>query len=395
MKRLALATVLAGSLLFAGGYKYEITPTIGGVMPEGNLDLDDALSYGLRFGINLDDCILDQIELGFERSDNVDYDNSTKDTDINRYFVNGIKSYPINSNLSWYGLVGVGYEEIKNELFGNDDSGFFNYGVGLKYLVNENFALRAEVRHAIKFDHGDNNLFYTLGFVIPFGKKAESAPIPKPEPQMAPKPVKEKVFFDDDKDGVINDNDICPQTPAGVKVDERGCEIDSDGDGVVDSKDKCPGTLAGIKVDKDGCEKDSDKDGVLDSKDMCPNTPLGNVVKMDGCTKIIRLHVNFDTDRADIKEIYMSQIKKVADFMKVNKNYKVILEGHTDSRGSEAYNMKLSKRRALSVAKALENLGVSEDRISIKAYGESRPIASNATKEGRAQNRRVDAKFIK
>ncbi len=391
MKRLVVASLLASGLLFGSSYQYEVTPTIGGVVPEGNLDLDDALSYGLRFGVNLDDCILNQVELGFERSDNVDYDHSDESTNINRYFLNGIKSFPINSDLSWYGLVGLGYEDLDNELMDNESGGFFNYGAGLKYLISDGFALRAELRHAIKFDHGDNNLFVTLGFSIPFGKKAEAAP----EPKMAPKPTKERVVLDDDKDGVINDNDVCPQTPMGVKVDDRGCEIDSDGDGVVDSKDKCPNTEAGIKVDMNGCEMDSDGDGVLDSKDMCPNTPKGAVVKMDGCVKIIRLHLKFDTNKADIKESYMPQIKKVADFMKINKGYKVVLEGHTDSRGSAAYNMKLSEKRASAVAKALEDLGVDKDRISVEAFGETKPIAPNDTPEGRAQNRRVDAKFIK
>ncbi len=391
MKKILTSVLLLSSLAFASNYKYEITPTIGGVIPEGNLDLSNQLSYGLRFGINLDS-VIDQIEFGFERSDNVDYDNSTANTDINRYFVNAIKYYPLRDKLSLYSLVGVGYESIKNEMFNNDDSGFFNYGLGLKYKVADNFSLRAEVRHAIKFDHGDNNLFYTIGFAIPFGKKAE--PIAKVEPKPAPAPVIVPIG-DDDKDGVNNNNDICPNTPMGAKVDEKGCELDSDHDGVVNSKDICPNTPAGVKVNAKGCELDSDADGIVNSQDLCPNTPVGNVVNSDGCVKVIHLHVTFDTNKADIPSEYMMQIRKVADFMNLNPDYKVILEGNTDSRGSEKYNMKLSLMRANAVSDALENLGIKSDRITAKGLGELNPIESNSNKEGRAQNRRVDVKFTK
>ncbi len=370
MKKIIASFVLLSSLLFASSYKYEITPTVGGVIPEGNLDLSNQLSYGLRFGINIDS-VFNQIELGFERSDNVDYDNSNANTDINRYFINAIKSYPLKGNLSLYALIGIGYESIQNEMFGNNDSGFFNYGIGLKYKVNDNFSLRTEVRHAIKFDHRDNNFFYTIGFAIPFGKKAEpiakSTPAPLPTPAVkklapTPKPV---VVGDDDHDGVNNNQDLCPNTPARAKVDKKGCELDGDNDGVVNSKDKCP------------------------------NTPIGNVVNSNGCVKVIHLQVNFAFNEANIPNNYMSQIKKVANFMSINKDYTVVLEGNTDSIGSRKYNKTLSILRANAVADVLEKLGVYPARITKKGFGESNPIATNKTKEGRAQNRRVDARFMK
>ncbi|NOX15385.1 MAG: TonB-dependent receptor [Epsilonproteobacteria bacterium] len=354
MKKILMSFVLFTSLLFASNYKYEITPTIGGVIPEGNLDLSNQLSYGLRFGININ-TIFDQIELGFERSNSVDYDNSNANTDINRYFINAIKSYPLRDNLSLYSLIGVGYESIKNEKFSNNDSGFFNYGLGLKYKVTNNFSLRAEVRHAIKFDHGDNNLFYTVGFVIPFGKKAE--PMAKVEPTPAPAPVLVLVPAPAPKPMPVVKK-IAP-TPKPIVIG------------------------------------DDDHDGVNNNEDLCPNTPVGNVVNSDGCVKVIHLHVTFATNKVDISNKYMIEIKKVANFMSINDNYTVILEGNTDSVGSKKYNQKLSILRANAVADVLEKLGVYPGRITKKGFGETNPIATNKTKEGRAQNRRVDAKFMK
>lgn len=88
---------------------------------------------------------------------------------------------------------------------------------------------------------------------------------------------------DSDNDGVDDRNDLCPDTPAGVTVDEFGCPLDTDKDGVPDYLDKCPDTPAGVQVDKTGCPKDSDQDGVPDYLDKCPDTPAGIAVDANGC----------------------------------------------------------------------------------------------------------------
>jgi len=90
---------------------------------------------------------------------------------------------------------------------------------------------------------------------------------------------------DDDHDGVNNDVDKCPGTPAGAKVDANGCELDTDGDGVSDSRDQCPNTPAGANVDANGCPMDSDRDSVPDGIDKCPNTPAGTEVDTAGCQR--------------------------------------------------------------------------------------------------------------
>lgn len=210
----------------------------------------------------------------------------------------------------------------------------------------------------------------------------------------APPPV-----LDADKDGVPDNLDKCPNTPAGVKVDADGCPIDSDKDGVADYLDKCPDTPAGVKVDAAGCPLDSDKDGVLDYLDRCPDTPAGDKVDANGCTipvvqpcQSIKLDIEFDTNKADIKQAYHGELKRVADMLKKYPQATTEIEGHTDNVGSDKANLKLSERRASSVREyIINNFGINAERISAKGYGETKPIASNKTVEGRKDNRRVEA----
>ncbi len=385
MKKIVLvALALSSTLLLADNsqYKYEFTPMVGEVVPEGNLDLENHLAYGGSLGINLDSKqVIDQIELGYLRSDNVDYDNSNKQTDFNRYFVNLIKDYKLNDKTSLYGLVGVGYEDLSNEQFDNEDSGFFNYGIGLKYKVAKNFFAKFDVRHLIKFSHSDNNVIFTAGLGIPFGKVAQpEAPKAKPLP----------VLKDSDGDGVYDKDDKCPNTPKGVSVDKNGCPLDSDHDGVIDSLDQCPNTPAGVAVDKKGCPLDSDHDGVIDANDKCPNTVAGVKVNSVGCPVSMTLRLNFDTDKAVVKPEYMSKLKEYANYLKkVDNYYDITVKGYTDSRGSAAYNKKLSLMRAYAVRTKLIQLGVNPKKIKAEGYGEANPVASNATKQGRYLNRRV------
>ncbi len=205
--------------------------------------------------------------------------------------------------------------------------------------------------------------------------------------------------LDSDKDGVIDANDRCANTPAGTAVDATGCPIDSDGDGVTDAADRCPNTPAGEKVDGQGCPaRDSDGDGVLDSADRCPDTPAGMLVGPNGCLvlfvegkkNVVLEGVNFVVNRAELT----IDAKKILDFVaqSLNANTDVTFEiqGHASSEGSDSYNMNLSERRAASVRAYLQDKGVSASRMTSKGYGETQPIADNATEEGRKQNRRVE-----
>ena len=196
---------------------------------------------------------------------------------------------------------------------------------------------------------------------------------------------------DDDGDGVTNDVDKCPGTPAGAKVDASGCELDSDGDGVVDSRDQCPNTPAGAKVDDKGCELDSDGDGVTDSQDKCPDTPKGDRVDAIGCSfkEEIKLPgVVFETGKADLLPESLPVLEGAIATLKRYPDLKVEVAGHTDSRGSDMLNLDLSSRRAATVLRYLQDGGVT-NTLTSRGYGERQPVASNNTDEGRQTNRRV------
>jgi OOP family OmpA-OmpF porin len=175
---------------------------------------------------------------------------------------------------------------------------------------------------------------------------------------------------DSDGDGVFDDKDRCPGTPAGVPVDKVGCPLDSDGDGVTDDKDRCPGTMMGARVDQYGCE----------AAKAAP-MPMAPVV-LEG--------VNFEYDSATLTGHAMQILDGVAKTLKEQPDQKVTISGHTDSRGSDAYNQKLSERRAQAVVDYLVSQGVNAGNLSAMGHGENMPVETNDTEAGRAANRRVE-----
>lgn len=135
-------------------------------------------------------------------------------------------------------------------------------------------------------------------------------------------------------------------------------------------------------------DDDEDKDSVPDVLDKCPGTPQGAKVDERGCWV---LYINFDFDKAVIKAPYYPTLDEVVQIMNKYSYLNVEVEGHTDSVGTDAYNQKLSERRANAVRDYLVNKGgISPSRLTTIGYGETKPVTSNATKEGRAKNRRVE-----
>lgn len=336
MKKLISATLLSASMLLAvnSDYKGEVSLLLGGVYTEGNLNLErNYANAGLSIAANLDDSMFDQIEFGFLNSlKNVKYDDNTGKTSVLRVFVNAIKYYPINENSSFYALVGAGVENF-NRGIRNEDGLFGNYGIGYKYNLSKQTSLKFDLRHAIETDHGDNNLLYTAGLAFAFGEKAKKvAPMMKKVVPVKKEMI--KVLLDDDKDTVYN------------------------------------------KYDK------------------CLNTPANATVNIDGCIKSLNLNVNFKSDTDIMDKDYSKLLNDFANYL-IDSNKKVIISAHTDSIGNEDYNLSLSQKRASAIYTKLLDLGVNKDNLSTMGYGEKNPITTNKTKEGRAENRRVEAIFTK
>jgi OmpA-OmpF porin, OOP family len=411
-----LATVTAGQAEVKAG-AFSISPFIGGYTFEGNEDLKTAPVYGLRGGYNFTK------NWGLEGFFNyVSTENQSlagnPDVKLYGYGIEGLYHFMPEGRLVPFLAVGAGGTRY-NGSGGVDDRNKFtvDYGAGLKYFLTDNVALRADVRHVLPFNDRYNDLLYTVGLHFSFGGEKKAKPsvmaTRAAEPVAAAAPPVE-VVRDSDGDGVPDNLDKCPGTPSGVKVDLDGCPIDSDGDGVPDYLDKCPGTPAGVKVDKDGCPVDSDGDGVPDYLDKCPGTPKGVKVDKDGCPPPVvqkappkaasameaaivekgrvTLNVEFDTDKSIVKKKYDEEIGKLGAVMKKYPDLKITIEGHTDSVGGLTYNEKLSQRRADAVKNYLvQKFGIEASRLNTKGYGPIRPIESNATKEGRQKNRRVEA----
>ncbi|MGI4870326.1 MAG: OmpA family protein [Janthinobacterium lividum] len=203
---------------------------------------------------------------------------------------------------------------------------------------------------------------------------------------------------DADADGVADADDRCPNTPASVRVDASGCPLDSDGDKVADYLDKCPNTPAGVSVDANGCPLDRDGDGVPDNEDRCPDRagPASN----RGCPEIkaeakkilneATKYINFDFNKATLKATSFPKLDQMVQILNDYPDYSLSIAGHTDSKGADDYNLRLSYERAASARTYMLSKGIPADRIEARGYGETKPVADNATAAGQALNRRVD-----
>jgi OmpA-OmpF porin, OOP family len=207
---------------------------------------------------------------------------------------------------------------------------------------------------------------------------------------------------DTDGDGVADAFDRCPDTVPGAEVDEHGCSAeqrDSDGDGVADAFDRCPDTPAGAAVDEHGCsdeQRDSDGDGVVDAFDRCPGTPAGMEVDEKGCPPpgiITDTVIHFLFQSRMTPDAY-DRLNAVGSILRGNPNVIVEIGGHADASGTAVTNQRISEERARAVRDYLVWLGVPEQQLRVRGHSTSRPVASNATDEGRAQNRRADFRIV-
>ncbi|APG65711.1 cell envelope biogenesis protein OmpA [Tenacibaculum todarodis] len=344
-----------------------------------------------------------------------------------KYNVNSLVDMIFNGTSQYfdpYIYVGGGYTSIDSQ-----GAAMLNAGAGFNVWFNDNLGLN--LQSGAKHDFGDKvrgHFQHTLGLVFKFGGKDTDGDKIYDKDDACPETPGLAEFNgcpDTDGDGIKDSEDACPNV-AGL-ASMNGCP-DTDGDGIKDSADACP-TVKGTKAmkgcpDADGdgvtdasdkCPKvagpasnggcpwaDTDKDGVFDKDDKCPKVagPASN----NGCPeakpviteaaeaelKTFARTILFNTSRSTFKSGVTDKLDAIVKIMSDYPNASFVIEGHTDSSGAASFNQKLSNSRANAVMGYLANKGVASSRMSAVGYGEDSPIDTNATRAGKANNRRVE-----
>ena len=347
------------------------------------------------------------------------------DAVINYSLMSLIKSKTIDPSIH----IGGGYTWIGDELH----AGTLNGGLGLTYWFTEMVGL--SVRSTYKQSFEDiredmpSHMQHFAGLTFKFGGKDTDGDGIYDKDDACPEVAGLKQFNgcpDTDADGITDASDACPDVAGTAEF--NGCP-DTDGDGIADKDDACP-EVAGLKslggcpdADGDGITDKSDKcpdvkgpkenggcpwpdrdgDKVLDKDDKCPD--VAGTVANNGCPEVSeeaikRLNdyaktILFDTAKATFQQQTYPVLEAITAILKEYPSSNFSIEGHTDSDGKDAANQTLSENRAAAVKNYLIEKGIASSRLSSVGFGESKPIDSNATKAGKANNRRVEVKLVK
>jgi OOP family OmpA-OmpF porin len=355
-KSLLLASALSLAVLAAGPARaadtdhpwndevgqWFVAPFIGYTWLDSARLLDDGMYWGASLGKHLSKDWTAQIT-GYTG----DYDNNgelkpewkwpaTFDATLSGVALDLMRVFDRDSRLSPYVVGGLGYQNDNYEGLEGDADVTAALGLGLMYDLYRNgdgsrtVQLRPEIRQRWDFASGEtySDTLASVGLALGWGPPRPAPKVEEPPPPPPPPPPPAK------------------------------CS-DEDGDGVCDADDKCPATPAGTTVDKVGCP----------------------------CSQ--KLTVLFDFDKSELRPESITELERVVKFMNDVPFATALIEGHTDSIGTEAYNLALSDRRAKAVFDYLTSRGVNPDRLKSKGFGESQPVAPNDTAEGRQLNRRV------
>ncbi|MCX7553676.1 OmpA family protein [Marinicella sp. S1101] len=361
---LALSCVAGAALAAEYDDRWMLSPMVNFNATDSEKNLESNFGLGLGLGKFIND----------KWSVDVEYDQVSLDLDaspgsVSQTGLGLVTRYHFNEGSSMRPFLSAGIGWLDHDGSGSaaaqaiDSSDMMlNLGLGVRKMVTDRVGFMSEVKYRLDTDDytgtasSYDDYVFSMGLNIALGAAAKAAAAPEivePAPQL-----------DSDGDGVSDQTDRCPNTPAGMAVDAYGChDGDADNDGVKDSMDKCPNSRAGAVVDADGCE-------------------VQVVIELQG--------VYFDLDKATLKDESIAILDAAVATMGEHGSIVVEVAGHTDSTASEAYNQDLSERRAQVVYNYLVEQGVSADRMTWKGYGESSPIATNDTAEGRAKNRRTE-----
>ena len=399
---------------------YNILPSLSTISVSKYIG--DGFSFGVAGSLNKIDKWGDVPGSLPEETRNVD--------DLSYYGIDGTIKYGIGEVLDWKTFdpfigIGGGYTWIDEV-----GAGTLNGTLGFNLWFNENIGLTVQTayKHAFE-DYLDTHFQHTAGLSIRFGGTDTDGDGIYDKDDACPDVPGLEAFNgcpDTDGDGIEDSKDDCPNEAGAAEF--NGCP-DGDGDGVVDKDDNCP-TVAGLKalagcpdadgdgvtdaddkcVDQagpaanNGCPwPDSDSDGVLDKDDKCPD--VKGTVANNGCPEVseeVQKTLNeyaktilFDLGKSTIKKQSAEVLEDIVGILKEYPTAKFTVEGHTDSTGSEKLNQSLSEARALSVKEYLVENGIDEFRLSALGFGEAKPIDTNKTRAGRANNRRVEINLVK
>jgi len=410
---LAACTIVAATAAFGANRseQFSISPVIGGYTFDGRQHLDSSLIFGVRAGYNVTD------NFGIEAL--FDYVNTEPTRAKNRvdlYRYGGELLYHFMPDSRFVPYLAVGLSGLNFDAAGADTNtrAAFDYGLGAKYFVSDNFALRGDVRHIIYSYSSQtmNNLEYTLGAYIPFGGAAPSAkpvetppaPVAAPAPKAVEPPPATAPPATPTATLTVTPVMVAKGQSAKISWESQnasGCDIQP-GIGPVPPQGVRAITPAASTPYKLACSgaggTATSAAGVTvvlpPSPAPAPLTPKAAAAAARFCNKPAILNIQFDTNKSDIKPQYQAELKNVGEFLKEFPRARGEISGHTDSIASNDYNQKLSERRAESVGNYIStSFGIDPGRITATGYGETKPIASNMLKAGRAKNRRIEANF--
>jgi outer membrane protein OmpA-like peptidoglycan-associated protein len=364
-----------GKFLIAGmlGYHFKPQRSIGG--SDGGLFIEDELRYGIGGYLPLRQ---GKIRLGAE----IWGTTGTINADGHKTFLTSR-----NTDLEWLAQIKYWFDE-KQTLWGMAGAG---------------------TRLSPGYGAPDFRILVSLGKWFTISDKEPVSPGPK----YRGTPGVTDYARDRDGDGYPDDIDKCPDIKEDGKPPEPtdGCPAgsDRDGDGIPDLEDQCPDVPEdkdGVD-DKDGCpETDADNDKIPDVEDKCPTEPgpRSKIAEKNGCPSLTRVTetgevallepIQFEFAKANIKPVSFPILDEVVALMKARGKMRIGVYGHTDSAGSDELNLRLSKDRAASVMRYLVSKGIAQNRLESEGYGETKPIETNDTDEGRAKNRRVEFKIL-
>ncbi|MDT0633930.1 OmpA family protein [Spectribacter hydrogenoxidans] len=318
--------------------------------PDDNRQTDGTASDGVALGFGWH--LRDQFDVEVQAFRTVI---ETKDlnipgfTDFYQYGIGVDLRYRLLRGQGWtpYGLIGVG--AVHNDVVPDsaDDTGAFG-NVGLGFVTAELGGYALRIRGEGRYIHDDyefgsesgmDDWRLSLGVEIPLGSRV----------------VEKEVVRE-----VVREKQVIKEVPAKI--------TDTDGDGVPDQNDRCPDTLRGLRVDSRGCAEQN------------------QTLRLDGVT--------FALNSARLTPEAQGTLDRVVRALRGQPTLRVEIAGHTDSTGSASYNQNLSQERAASVRSYLVSAGIDAFRLVARGYGETQPVASNETEYGRARNRRVEFRVL-